>query len=48
LTPEENELHRTRFGCFLGPACVPLSRRTSNTPAELRLLPTQRPVRDGI
>ena len=27
---------------------MPWSRRTSNTPAELRLLPTQRPVREGI
>ena len=44
----ENEVHRTRFGCFLRPAGVPWSRRTSNTPAELRLLPTQRPVREGI
>ena len=33
---------------FVGFACVPWSRRTSNTPAELRLLPTQRPVRNGI
>jgi hypothetical protein len=41
-------VHRTRFGRFLRPAGVPWSRRTSNTPAELRLLPTQRPVREGI
>ena len=41
-------MHRTRFGCVLHSAGVPWSRRTSNTPAELRLLPTQRPVREGI
>jgi hypothetical protein len=40
-------MHRTRFGRLLSLACVPSSRRTSSTPAELRLLPTQRPVRDG-